>query len=160
MRRSLYVIAAAGAMLVGVSVAGASHATVVDPATVPAGLLASHVEASSLDIAPLARAIKKHEATLFVQHFRVAPGSAAGWHTHPGPAFVVVVKGSLGYQTEVQGECVTTWYPAGTGFMDPGFGSVHRGLGGPEGFESYATFVTPSGSPNQSIPTDPPEACS
>lgn len=160
MRPRLYAIAAVGAMLVGVSVAGASHAPVVDPATVPAGLLAAHVDASSLEIAPLARAIKNHEATLFVQHFRVAPGAAAGWHTHPGPAIIAVVKGSLGHQREVQGECVTTWYPAGTGFMDPGFGAVHRGLGGPEGFESYATFVTPSGTPSQSIPTDPPDACS
>jgi hypothetical protein len=158
--RISWILASVAALVIGVSAAGASHAPVVDPATVPAGLLAAHVDASSLDIAPLARAIKHDQATLFVQHFRVAPNSALGWHTHPGPAFVAVVKGSLGYQRQVQGECVTTWYEAGTGFMDPGFGHVHRGISRGDGFESYATFVTPSGSSNQSIPTAPPEACS
>lgn len=157
-RRILAIVAV---LVVGVGVNGAlaSHAPVVDPASVPPGLLAAHVDASSIDIAPLARAIKHDQATMFIQHFRIAPNSALGWHTHPGPAFVAVVKGTLGYQREVQGECVTTWYEAGTGFMDPGFGEVHRGIARGDGFESYALFVTPSGSPSQSIATDPPAAC-
>ena len=86
--------------------------------------------------------------------------SALGWHTHPGPAIVTVVSGSLGSQREVQGECVTTWHTAGTGFMDPGFGHVHRAVSRGDGFDAYTTFVIPSGSPSQTIPADPPAACS
>jgi hypothetical protein len=72
---------------------------------------------------------------------------------------VTVARGSLGYQHEENGECMTTWYSAGTGFMDPGFGHVHRAISRDDGFDAYTTFVIPSGSPSQTIPTDPPEAC-
>jgi hypothetical protein len=44
--------------------------------------------------------------------------------------------------------------------MDPGFGHVHRAISRDDGFDVYVTFVTPSGTPNQTIPVDPPEACS
>jgi hypothetical protein len=150
---------AALVLAVSVSVAVASHVSQVDPATVPVGFLATHNDVSDFDIAPLARAVKKHQADVFVWHLRLAPNSALGWHTHPGPAIVTVVKGTLGYQTEVQGECVTRWYEAGTGFMDPGFGHVHRAVSRGDGFDAYTTFVIPSGSPSQTIPADPPAAC-
>jgi len=146
-------------MVLGVSGALANHVPQVDPATVPVGFLATHSDVS-MEIAPLARAVKHHRADVFVWHLRLAPNSALGWHTHPGPAIVTVVRGTLGYQHEVNGECVTTWYSAGTGFMDSGFGHVHRAISRGDGFDAYTTFVLPSGSPSQTIPTGPPEACS
>lgn len=151
---------AALVMAVGVGVAGASHVAQVDPATVPVGFLATHNEVSDFDIAPLARAVKNHRADVFVWHLRLAPNSALGWHTHPGPAIVTVVKGSLGYQSEVNGECVTRWYGAGTGFMDTGFGHVHRAVSQGDGFDAYTTFVIPSGSSSHSIAAPAPDACS
>lgn len=141
------------------TVAVASHVAQVDPATVPVGFLATHSDVSDFDIAPLARAVKNHRADVFVWHLRLAPNSALGWHTHPGPAIVTVVKGTLGYQTEEKGECVTRWYGAGTGFMDPGFGHVHRAVSRGDGFDAYTTFVLPSGSPSQTIPAAAPAAC-
>lgn len=160
MRRISFLTAVAGAMLLGVGVAGASHVAVVNPAAVPPGLLAAHVDVADFQIWPFARVVRNQRADVFVQHFQVAPNSALPWHTHPGPAIVAVVRGALGYQQEVNGECVTTWYTAGTGFIDPGFGHVHRGLGGPEGFDAYTTFLVPSGTPSQTIPANAPEACS
>jgi hypothetical protein len=160
MRFRWILLAATAAMMLGVSGAVANHVPEVDPATVPVGFLATHKDVSSFDIAPIARAVKHHRADVFVWHLRLAPNSALGWHTHPGPAIVTVVRGTLGYQQEMNGECMTTWYPAGTGFMDPGFGHVHRAISRGDGFDAYTTFVLPSGSPSQTIPTDPPEACS
>ena len=150
---------AALVLTITVSVAGASHVAQVDPATVPLGFLAAHNRVSDFDIAPLARAIKKHRADVFVWHLRLAPNSALGWHTHPGPAIVTVVRGALGYQSEVRGRCVTRWYGAGTGFMDPGFGHVHRAVSRGDGFDAYTTFVVPSGSASQTIPASAPAAC-
>jgi len=49
----------------------------------------------------------------------------------------------------VNGECVTIWHTAGTGFMDPGFGHVHRAVSRDD---AYTTFVLPTGSPSQTIP--------
>lgn len=160
MRRK-WILAGVAALVLAVSVgvAVASHVAQVDPATVPVGFLATHNDVSNFDIAPLARAVKNHRADVFVWHLRLAPNSALGWHTHPGPAIVTVVRGSLGYQTEEHGECVTRWYGAGTGFMDPGFGSVHRAVSRDDGFDAYTTFVLPTGSPSQTIATDPPAAC-
>lgn len=151
---------AALVLAVTVSVAVASHVAQVDPATVPVGFLATHSDVGDFDISPIARAVKHHHADVFVWHLRLAPNSVSGWHTHPGPAIVTVVRGTLGYRQEVQGECVTTWYTAGTGFMDPGFGHVHRAVSRGDGFDAYTTFVLPSGSPSQTIPVaNPPAAC-
>ncbi len=158
--RTRWMIASAVAAIALAGVAGAAHVPQVDPATVPLGFLATHNDVGNFEISPIARAVKHHQADVFVWHLRLAPNSALGWHTHPGPAIVTVVRGSLGYQHEMQGECVTTWYTAGTGFMDPGFGHVHRAVSRDDGFDAYTTFVLPSGSPSQTIPTDPPAACS
>jgi hypothetical protein len=151
---------AAAAMVLGVGGAVASHAPQIDPALVPAGLLVSHNHVSSFNIAPFARAVKHHRADVFIQHFNVAPNSALPWHTHPGPGIVAVVSGTLGYQRQVRRRCVTTWYPAGTGFVDPGFGHVHRAISRGDGFHAYVTWVTPTGSPSQTILVAPPPACS
>jgi hypothetical protein len=111
--------AVAAGMVFGVSGAVATHAPQIDPATVPAGLLASHNHVSSIRINPLARAVKKHRADVFVQHIHVDAGGALPWHTHPGPAIVTVVSGFLGYQRAQKHRCVTTWYGAGTGVPVP-----------------------------------------
>lgn len=158
MRRAL-VLAFGAALVVGVSGAGAGHAPQIDPLTVPVGLLASHNDVSSFQISPIAETVKDHRADVFVQHIRVAPDGALPWHFHPGPAIVTVVRGSLGFQREVHGECVTTWYAAGTGLMVP-TGQVERALGGADGFDVYVTFVTPTGTPNQTILAATPHACS
>jgi hypothetical protein len=160
MRIRWMTVSALAAIALGGGVAGASHVPQVDPATVPVGFLVTHNDVANFEISPIARAVKYHHADVFVQHLRLAPRSALAWHTHPGPAIVTVVRGSLGYQQEVRGECVTTWYTAGTGFMDPGFGHVHRAVSRDDGFDAYTTYVIPSGAPSQTIPADPPAACS
>ena len=160
--RFTWIVATAAAALLALGVGGAvaTHAPQIDPATVPVGLLASHSHVSSIRINPLARAIKHHGADVFVQHVHLDAGGALPWHTHPGPAIVTVVSGSLGYQRAHHHHCVTTWYAAGTGFMDPGFGHVHRAVAQPNvGFDAYVTFVTPTGTPNQTIPMSPPAGC-
>jgi quercetin dioxygenase-like cupin family protein len=55
-------------------------------------------------------------------------GGSTGWHTHPGPSFVIVIQGSV---TEYDGNdptCTPHVYTAGTAnnaFIDPGDGHVH-----------------------------------
>ena len=151
---------AALVLVVSVGVAGASHLVQVDPATVPPGFLVTHNDVSGFQVAPLARAVKQHRADVFVWHLRATPNQALGWHTHPGPAIVTIAQGTFAYERQVGRECVTTWYTAGTGFMDPGFGHVHRGIAGPQGAEVYTTFVVPTGTENQTIPKPAPAACS
>jgi hypothetical protein len=159
-RRILAVVAAATTLTVlGLGAASATHVPEIDPATVPVGFLATHNDVSGFDLAPFAQAVKHHRADVFVWHNRVEPDTTFPWHTHPGPAIVTVVRGSLGFQQEIQGECVTDWYTAGTGFLDPG-SDVDRVIARQDGFDAYITFVVPIGSPSQTLPADPPEACS
>jgi quercetin dioxygenase-like cupin family protein len=143
-----------------VGVAGAAHVTEIDPTLVPAGFLAAHNDVANIEIASFARAVKRHRADVFVQHFVFGPNAATAWHTHPGPAVVTVVRGSFSYQDSHGNRCRTRTYTPGHGFFDKGFGHVHRGIAGPSGAHLYTTFIVPSGTANQTIPTDPPEACS
>lgn len=157
-RRRIAVIAlVVGGLLVGVGSAIAAHVTQVDPATVPTGFLAAHNQIA--DIKALKRVVTKHGADVFVQHARLDPNQATGWHTHPGPAIVTVVKGALTYEDAAHKACQQVTYTEGSGFVDQGFGHVHRAIAGASGADFYVTYVLPPGSPNQLIPTDPPKHC-
>ena len=79
--------------------------------------------------------IKTHGASdLYVQQNIWDPSScggcvpSSGWHTHPGPSFVIVTQGTV---TEYDGDdptCTPHVYTAGTAdnsFIDIGGGAVH-----------------------------------
>jgi quercetin dioxygenase-like cupin family protein len=148
---TLIVIAA----LTGGTVALAAHVMPVDPATVPTGFLAAHNSITDVPVGPFKRAVKRDGADFFVQHVRLGENAPTGWHTHPGPAFVTVVKGSLTYEDA----CIRTTYGPGQGFVDRGFGHVHRAIAGPEGVDFYVVYVLPPGSETHVVATDPPGDC-
>src|SRR5919108_6022262 len=130
MRSKLISALAAITVLVAASAAVASHVTQVDPATVPTGFLAAHNSIDDVPVSALARAVQPDGADVFVQHVRLGPNAPTGWHTHPGPALVTVVKGSLTYEDAKANSCNRLVYAAGEGFVDRGFGHVHRAVAG------------------------------
>jgi hypothetical protein len=152
------------ALVLGTGVALAGHVTQVDPATVPTGFLAAHNFVEDVPLGTIARATK-NGTDVFVQHARLTaegtPGGSTIWHTHPGPVIVTVVKGSLIYEDANQKGtvCRRRTYGEGFGFVDPGFGHVHRAHGGPSGVDFYAVYILPPGSTNHLIASDAPEAC-
>lgn len=81
-----------------------------------------------------------------VVHIGIAPGGHSGWHTHPGPVFVMVEEGTV---TLYDADDTTTGvdYPAGTGFVDPGGGQVHIARNNDEhiAVELVAMFLIPLG---------------
>jgi hypothetical protein len=141
--------------------AGAAYAqqTQVDPATVPLGVLADHNRVSNISKEALLRATKRNRADVTIQHARLGPNQATGWHTHPGPGLVTVVSGSLIYEDAFHGECRELFYPAGRGFMDRGFGHVHRAVAGEQGADFYVVYIHPRGAGATSIPATEPEEC-
>jgi quercetin dioxygenase-like cupin family protein len=143
----------------GGGVAVASHVPQVDPATVPLGFLAAHNQVSRIPVSVLARAVEHGRADLFIQHVHLDANTPTSWHTHPGPAIVTVVSGALTYEDAKWGTCRHRTYPAGTGFVDRGFGHVHRAVAGPAGADFYVVYVLPPGSPTHLIPASPPRAC-
>jgi quercetin dioxygenase-like cupin family protein len=157
LRRTL---AVAGVLSVGgAGAALAAHVTQVDPATVPTGFLAAHNKVEGIRISSLARAVKHGRADVFVQHVRLAANEATGWHTHPGPVLVEVVRGSVIYEEAAHRGCERVTYDAGEGFFDPGFGHVHRAIAGPDGADFYPVYVLPAGSQSHLTPAPAPEEC-
>jgi quercetin dioxygenase-like cupin family protein len=143
------------AALTGGAIALAAHVTQVDPATVPTGFLAAHSSITDVPVKPFRRAVKRNGGDFFVQHVRLGANVPTGWHTHPGPAFVMVAKGALTYEDA----CTRATYGPGQGFVDRGFGHVHRAIAGPDGVDFYVVYVLPPGSETHVVPTDPPSAC-
>jgi quercetin dioxygenase-like cupin family protein len=153
-------LAVAGVLSVGgAGAALAVHVTQVDPATVPTGFLAAHNKVEGIRISSLARAVKHRRADVFIQHARLAANEATGWHTHPGPVFVEVVRGSVTYEDSAHGDCRRVTYDAGEGFFDRGFGHVHRAIAGPDGADFYPVYVLPAGSESHLISASAPEEC-
>ncbi len=153
---------AALAILVVVSAGGvaiAGHVAEVSPATVPTGFLASHDRIADVPVSALARSVSPKGTDMFIQHARLGPNEATGWHTHPGAVLVTVVAGALTYQDAHGNRCRNTTYTAGNGFVDPGFGHVHRAIAGPAGADFYAVYLLPRGSQNHLIPASAPRRC-
>ena len=126
----------------------------------PTGFFVAHNHVADVPLGPIKRAVKQNGADVFVQHLTLAPNQPSAWHTHPGPVIVTIRSGSLTYQHAAHNECHDEPYSAGTGFVDPGFGHVHRVIAGPSGTELYATFLLPPGSETHLIPKPAPEECS
>jgi hypothetical protein len=82
----------------------------------------------------------KDASNMAVVRFTVQPGVRFPWHSHPGVVMVSVTQGHLNFV--YADDCVTRPYPAGTAFVDPGFGSVHYAFN-PTGGETVvvATFL-------------------
>lgn len=156
--KTLLAVGAAGALL-SFGVAQAAHVTGVDPATVPLGFLAAHNSIDDVPVNALARAVKPDGADVFIQHIRLGANAATGWHTHPGPVIVTVVAGSFTFEDADHQDCRRVTYLAGEGFVDEGFGHVHRGVAGASGADLYAVYVLPVGSENHLISATAPSEC-
>ena len=64
----------------------------------------------------------KDPSRTVVARITLQPGAEFPWHSHAGPVIVNVAAGKLTYQDE---DCAKRVYPAGTAFVDPGFGHAH-----------------------------------
>jgi hypothetical protein len=156
--RSLVLGGAVALAVAGVAVGG--HVLPVDPVAVPTGFLAAHNSIADVPVSALARAVTPDGTEAFVQHVRLGPNAPTGWHTHPGPALVLVVKGSLAYEDGQANRCNRLVYEAGEGFVDRGFGHVHRAVAGDEGVDFYVVYLLPPGSSTHVITADAPAECS
>jgi quercetin dioxygenase-like cupin family protein len=97
-----------------------------------------------------------------VQRILVGPGGQTGWHSHPGPALVVVESGELTLYRAHDPTCRAHPYGPGEAFLDPGRGNVHigRNLSSDENVLLYVTYfdVPSGGSPR--IDSPDPGNCS
>ena len=106
--------------------------------------VANHPAVASAFGLPAAR--KVPAADFAVQQVTLGPGGTTGWHTHPGPALVLVRSGEFTLYGAEAG-CTPTLYKAGQSFVDAGFGNVHIGRNeAPAGnVELYVVYLAPAG---------------
>jgi quercetin dioxygenase-like cupin family protein len=89
-----------------------------------------------------------------IVRFHIAPGGHTGWHSHPGPAFVMVKSGTLTLYYADNPD-VGVDYPAGTGWVEePGRVHIARNNGAAE-VELDAFLLVPLGAPLRIDEPDP-----
>jgi hypothetical protein len=62
-----------------------------------------------------------------MQQIVIGPNGHTGWHSHPGPAVVLVKSGELTLYSSDDPTCTGRTYSAGQAFVDSGQGHVHIG---------------------------------
>lgn len=85
----------------------------------------------------------------YVQRNVVAPGGFSGWHSHPGPVFVLITAGTATVYDGADPTGEPAIYPAGTGFVEE-VGDVHdlRNEGDTD-VELIAVVLVPMGAPRR-----------
>jgi hypothetical protein len=144
------------AVAVAVTVGAAAVSTAI--ATPGSGILAAPVLArGTLDAGQHHHQHKRHKpvkirlhrpSDVAVQQVTIAPGGSTGWHSHPGPAVVIVKSGSFTLYDADDRTCTGTTYsvdpanPVGKVFIDEGYGHVHIGRNeGSTNTELYVTYL-------------------
>jgi quercetin dioxygenase-like cupin family protein len=104
--------------------------------------------------------LKTHgQSDVYVVDNQFPPGSATGWHTHPGPSLILVVAGTVTNYTGDDRHCTSQVYTAGDGFIDPGSGDTHmlrNETGDPA--ETIAVQLLPKDAVRR-LPADVPSSC-
>ncbi len=91
----------------------------------------------------------KGASDLHVLSNTIAPGGSFGWHSHPGPSFVIVKSGTASVYLGADPTCRRHTFRAGQGFVDIGL-QVHVVRN--EGKVKLVTVVvsfTPTGAPRR-----------
>ena len=65
----------------------------------------------------------KGASDLHVLSNTIAPGGSFGWHSHPGPSFVIVKSGTATVYLGADPTCQAHRFRAGSGFVDRGLES-------------------------------------
>jgi hypothetical protein len=149
--RKLKIGLVSGALVavIGVGVAYAAFPPQLPPPA-QTGFYVSNNRIFDMELKALAHAVKPHGSRLFLQYSTFAPGQSTGWHTHPGPAIVMVVSGSQTLLQPRGSHCVSTTANAGEGFVTTT--GVHDAITGPSGANTWALYVLP---PNATTVRDP-----
>jgi quercetin dioxygenase-like cupin family protein len=102
----------------------------------------------------------KDPSEIVAQEIMIAPDGHTGWHTHPGPAVVVVKSGAMSL-TMADRACSTHDYGTGEAFVDVGRGNVHigRNASSTEPLELHVTYFDIPAGESPRIDADEPTLC-
>jgi hypothetical protein len=90
------------------------------------------------------KAEAKEPTDILVRRHTYQPHSHTGWHSHPGPVFVTVTKGTLTFYEYADGKCTPKQVSAGGGYVDTGRGHIARNESD-EPAEDISVIIAPVG---------------
>jgi cupin domain len=165
--RKRIVVAAAGAALVALAVAGTVLATqqigVTTTALTPTtGTSFGEIDVNTHTIPADIWQLREKTNGLsdgYVVDNKIAPGGTTGWHRHPGPSLIFVIDGTV---TDYEGDdptCTGHAYSAGQGFVDSGEGAHTLRNEGSVQAETVAVQLVPAGAPRKIDVTPGPGNC-
>jgi hypothetical protein len=94
------------------------------------------------------------------QTITIQPGGHTGWHSHPGPALVIVKSGTFTLYDGDDPGCTAQVLNAGSAFVDRGGGHVHIGRNeGTTVVELSVTYLLPVGAGPRTDVTPAPGNC-
>jgi hypothetical protein len=160
-------LVAAGAALVALAVAGAVLATsqvgVTTSALTPTtGTSFGEIDINTHTIPANIWHLRERTNGLsdgYVVDNKIDPGGTTGWHMHPGPSLIFVIRGTV---TDYEGDdpsCTGRAYSAGQGFVDSGEGAHTLRNEGAVQAETVAVQLVPAGSPRKIDVTPGPGNC-
>lgn len=93
-----------------------------------------------------------------MQQITFAPGGFSGWHSHPGPAVVLIRSGELTFYDGDDESCSGRTFSSGQALIDPGQGHVHYAVNqGTTPAEAWVTyFDVPPGTGSMGVRDDAP----
>ena len=92
------------------------------------------------------RAKFKQPSDFVMAEVDVEPGGTSGWHTHPGPALVIVKEGMITLYDGHDADCAPRVYGPGESFVDEGGDHVHIARNETdEPVTLLVTFIIPEG---------------
>jgi quercetin dioxygenase-like cupin family protein len=105
------------------------------------------------------RAHSTQAIDLIVRQHDYQPHSTTGWHSHPGPIFITVTKGSLTYYELGDPTCSPHVVTAGHGFVDTGDGHVVRNESDQPGQDISVITAPVGGAFRTNLPANANPAC-
>ena len=139
--RRLAIAVAIAALAVPAGVAVATPPQGVTPTPLGRGTFSEQAKVHTSNIKAK---IEPSDFVVLSLHF--APGGTTGWHSHPGPAMVIVQEGTFTLYNASDPECQPHRYGPGQAFVDKGGGNVHIGRNETrKPVRVLVTFVIPEG---------------
>jgi quercetin dioxygenase-like cupin family protein len=143
--RRLLIAAAVAALAIPAGVAVATPPQDPPPPPTPTPIArGTFSERAKIHTSNIKAKIKPSDFVVLSLHF--APGATTGWHSHPGPAMVVVQEGTFTLYNASDRKCRPHRYGPGQAFVDRGGGNVHIGRNETDRpVRVVVTFVIPVG---------------
>jgi quercetin dioxygenase-like cupin family protein len=153
--RRLVIAVAVLALVVPAGIAVATPPVGVVSTVLAKGTMSQRVKVNTSNI----KAKFKKPSDFIVQENVIDPGGSTGWHSHPGPALVIVKEGTFTLYDGDDRKCRPHRYGPGQSFVDQGGGHVHIGRNeGTTTLTVLVTFIVPEGAAPR-IDVDAPGNC-